>query len=67
MVLLPVAGSGRRNKKEKTGPTEEKEKLTAGAVGVAEEGRYCWGGSVCFWCCFSITNGGEVEGKLREE
>ncbi|KAL3587292.1 hypothetical protein D5086_014159 [Populus alba] len=39
VLLLPVAGSGRRCKKEKTGPTEEKEKLTAGAVGVAEEGR----------------------------
>ena len=38
VLLLPVAGSGRRCKKEKTGPREEKEKLTAGAVGVAEEG-----------------------------
>ena len=35
VLLLPVAGSGRRCKKEKTGPREEKEKLTAGAVGVA--------------------------------
>ena len=62
MLLLPVAGSGRRFKKEKTGPTEEKEKLTAGAVGVAEEGRYCWGGSVCF-CVASLSP--TVE-RLRE-
>ena len=38
-----------------TSSVAEREKISSGKVGL------------CFWCCFSVTNGGRVEGKLREK